>query len=331
MTGRDRRFRAALSREDLASDYAEKLDIFEALLREASYALEAALERSGIKIHAVEGRVKDLQSIFRKMEDKELSNPLLDLVDVVGIRPVCLFRSDMERVHEIIRQTFDIDSIDDKVNGSVDTFGYMSTHYICRLKDSYVGPRYDQLKGMRFEVQSRTLCMHAWAAISHHLSYKGDWDVPIENRKSINALSGLFYIADNEFERAYQNREASLATSLEEVKSGALQDAGINLDTVTAYLQNKYPDRRHSISSYSEFVQNLLDAGYSNIAEVDGDIEKAALAFAAYESERPPTDSPYFSDLGVARISLGIGSDRFYAVAKDKLSKDVPSYRKYLK
>jgi hypothetical protein len=41
--------------------------------------------------------------------------------------------------------------------------------------------------------------MHCWAAVSHYLDYKGDWDVPVDLKRALSALSGLFYVADNEF------------------------------------------------------------------------------------------------------------------------------------
>jgi ppGpp synthetase/RelA/SpoT-type nucleotidyltranferase len=70
--------------------------------------------------------------------------------------------------------------------------GYLSIHYTCRMPDRYLGPRYELTSGIVFEVQVRTLCMHAWATVSHYLDYKGDWDVPAELKRSLSALSGLF-------------------------------------------------------------------------------------------------------------------------------------------
>lgn len=316
--------------EEISAEYAARKADLEALQRETAFTLETALEGANIKIHGVEGRVKTLQSLLIKSEEKQLSRPMKDLVDIVGIRAVCLFRSDMSRVHDVIIDSFIVETVDDKVHDSVDTFGYMSTHYVCRLKDEYVGPRYDQLKGMRFEIQSRTLCMHAWAAISHYLSYKGQWDVPADNRKAINALSGLFYIADNEFERAYQDREQSIEVSQIEVQSGQLADTDINLDTVSVYLNSKYPSRRNLTGGYSDFVQALVDSGYKNIDEIDRDIDRASRAFLRYESDHPPTNSKSYGDLGAARLSLGIASEPFFRESTGKISARLPDYRKYL-
>lgn len=38
---------------------------------------------------------------------------------------------------------------------------------------------------LTFEIQVRTLCMHAWAVVSHYLDYKGDWDVPADLKLSL--------------------------------------------------------------------------------------------------------------------------------------------------
>lgn len=312
-------------------DYRIKHQDYEALWREAVFTLETEYTKRSIKIHAVEGRVKNIESIRQKALDKQLEHPLEELIDIVGVRTICLFRSDLTAVDDAIRSCFVVDSVDDKINESVDIFGYMSTHYVCRIKAEHVGPRYDRLKCLKFEIQTRTLCMHAWAAVSHYLSYKGDWDVPTDHKKAINALSGLFYIADNEFEASYQVREKSLISAKEEIEHGKLGEAEINLDTISAYLKNKFPSRRQSNSNYSSFVKELIRAEYNTIGEVDIDIDRGAKAFSLYETKHPPEFAGNFSDVGVARISLGIVSPAFFEACEGKLASRLVDFREHVR
>ena len=117
--------------------------------------------------------------------------------------------------------------------------------------------------------------MHAWAAISHYLEYKGEWDVPAHLKKSLNALSGLFYVADSEFENFYNE-------SLKSKKSlGQLDDKDeINLDTVEKLLQDTYPDRNKvDARLISQLVQAIKKAGYERISSVRKDLVMASDVF----------------------------------------------------
>jgi len=51
--------------------------------------------------------------------------------------------------------------------------------------------------------------MHAWSIISHYLDYKTPNAVPSELKRDFNALSGLFYVADQHFEMFFKSSKAS--------------------------------------------------------------------------------------------------------------------------
>jgi putative GTP pyrophosphokinase len=123
---------------------------------------------------------------------------------------VGLYLSDLDRIARVIRNTFQVVSEDNKIEGAdVSSFGYMSVHFVITMKQEYTGPRYDRIAGMPFEIQVRTIAMDAWANVSHHLDYKNDKDVPAELRKDFYALSGLFYVADRHFEMFYSQSKQS--------------------------------------------------------------------------------------------------------------------------
>jgi putative GTP pyrophosphokinase len=189
------------------------------------------------------------------------------------------------------------------------------------MKKEYSGPRYERIGDLKFEIQTRTLCMHCWAAVSHYLDYKGDWDVPADLKMALNALGGLFFVADNEFEQFYSARAASLTRAETAVATQRSESTEINLDTVTAYLESKFPDRE-SATEVSELVQELKAGGYNDMGQVDRDIDRATQALAKYENsvqfrQNARSKKNYFARTGAARISLSLVSDDFLQTDTD--------------
>ena len=122
-------------------------------------------------------------------------------MDVVGLRIVCLFHSDVKEIGVIVKKNFEIIEEDDKINSvDVDIFGYMSLHYKAKLKDVSSDSYYKNIKDIPFEIQIRTVAQDAWASISHYLDYKNESEIPIQLKRDFHALSGLFYVADTHFE-----------------------------------------------------------------------------------------------------------------------------------
>jgi ppGpp synthetase/RelA/SpoT-type nucleotidyltranferase len=301
--------------------YEANLPRSKALLDEVVFILNERVAAAGIKIHGIEPRIKQLPSVLQKCRRKGISN-IEQLVDVVGARVVSLFRSDLPLIGKIITDNFDVIHVDDKLAEDQGALGYMSVHYVCKMPSRYKGPRYENTSGMQFEVQVRTLCMHAWAAVSHYLDYKGDWDVPAELKRSLNALSGLFYVADTEFEQFYAARIGSKKDA--EGSGVASRTVEVNLDTITAFLTQRFPDRRQvDEEDNSSFVRELKRAGFESLSEIEREIDRAYAAFLKYEEENPPAKSKRYAAIGAARLSLGLSSKKYYAVLKKyRRSKD---------
>lgn len=181
--------------------YEKSLPEIRELEQEAVFVLERSLKKEQIKIHSLTHRVKDLDSFIGKCKRINFGNPLSEMQDIVGLRVVCLYLSDIQKVLKVIKRDFDFIREADTVGGQdVSRFGYMSLHVIVHMKSTYTGPRYDSVSGKPFEIQIRTILMDAWANVSHHLQYKNDTDVPTELLRDFHALSGLFYVADTHFE-----------------------------------------------------------------------------------------------------------------------------------
>lgn len=294
--------------DDLRTRFEGHHKIYEALREEVVFILNSTLEESGLKIHQIESRIKTFDSLSRKMSTGSYVS-IDEIVDIVGARVVCLFKSDIDALSKIIRSSFNVLDTDNKIDVSADSFGYMSVHFVCKMRDDYSGPRYGRIGQQVFEIQLRTICMHAWAVISHYLDYKTEWDIPLHLRKGLNALSGLFYVADSQYEQLYRSREESRSLAEgESAKDAKLQ--AINLDTVTAMLRRIFPNRINvDPAALSIFVRELLDNAYENVGDVETKIRSGLKSLAVHEGEisskyNLDPSKPYFADLGAARTIL---------------------------
>ena len=150
--------------EELEATYRAGLDRYERLCTEVEFAIETGLRRDGIEAHTVSGRVKTPESFLEKVGRRRYEAPFDEMPDLVGVRIVVRFLSDLPKVSELVRKLFDVQSEDDRVHGGADTtFGYMSIHYVAALAPGTTGPRYDDLKDLHFEIQVRTIVMDARA------------------------------------------------------------------------------------------------------------------------------------------------------------------------
>src|SRR4051812_11594638 len=118
----------------MATDVLLKLEKLEPLLQQTAdevvFMLEKRLESDGVLFHNISKRIKRKSSVLAKLERKQAQD-LSAITDLAGVRVVCLFLSEIEKVGELIRKLFDVVSEDNKVESSeVSSFGYMSFHFV---------------------------------------------------------------------------------------------------------------------------------------------------------------------------------------------------------
>jgi ppGpp synthetase/RelA/SpoT-type nucleotidyltranferase len=215
----------------ILDEYREALPVFECMQTEVQAKLRDALDRNGIIVTTIETRIKTEESLAGKLALKGAKYASLsDITDILGGRIVTFYTDDVDRIAAIAEQLFDIDwdnSVDKRKLHQIDSFGYNSLHYICRL------PGYEY----RFELQLRTTLQHAWASINHDTGYKSGVEIPREYIRRINRLAGLLEMADDEFSRIrieindYRRRVTQL------VQNGKLDDVLLDGDTFRSYLQ----------------------------------------------------------------------------------------------
>jgi ppGpp synthetase/RelA/SpoT-type nucleotidyltranferase len=182
---------------DIINTYTDRQNQFERLKYEAHKIIDQELKVRGIKLHHLGGRVKGLDSLIKKAEEKNMSNPFTEMTDIVGLRVVYLFQSDLEIIKGIIRKCFRVVKEEDKLADLPDAvFKYGVYHFDVKLPDKFSK---DDIGNMVFEIQAPTICQDAWAAVSH-IFHKKEGKVPNNLKKDFHALNGLFYVADTHFE-----------------------------------------------------------------------------------------------------------------------------------
>ena len=183
--------------DQLRNEYDSRKGLFNQLIETIKFIISQKIQN--IKIHSFNHRVKGFDSFVDKIRRKGVKEPFQEIMDIVGLRIVCLFHSDVKDIGTIVEKNFEIIEKDDKIDGvDVNIFGYMVLKYKAKLKD--VQSDYKDFKDIPFEIQIITIAQDAWASISHYLDYKNENKLPLHLKRDFHALSGLFYVADTHFE-----------------------------------------------------------------------------------------------------------------------------------
>ncbi len=215
----------------ILQEYREQLPRFQKAAMEIYVQLKKVLDAACIVVASIEYRVKSEQSLAGKLELKGAKYASLkDITDIVGLRVITFYSDDVDKVASAVDRLFSVDwanSVDKRKLHEIDSFGYMSLHYICSME----GFPY------RFEIQMRTVLQHAWANMNHDTGYKSGVEVPKEYLRNLNRLAGMLELADEQFSRIrneltdYRRRVQAL------VASGNLDEVSLDGDTFRSYLR----------------------------------------------------------------------------------------------
>ena len=220
---------------ELLDAYRNELPQLEQLAEQASDLLQAALREQNIQLNTFERRIKTEESLAGKLEKKGYKYKTLnDVTDVVGIRVVTYYTDDVDKVAVIAKNIFDIDwkNSVDKRKHQLNSFGYLSLHYICYLKK---GP----LRNIPFEIQMRTALQHVWSAIEHDIGYKGAVKLPPEFVRQFSRLAGMLEMADDEFSRLRTTMTEYRRQVQALVKSGHFNEVSLSTESFRQYLELK--------------------------------------------------------------------------------------------
>jgi putative GTP pyrophosphokinase len=253
----------------------ELLKQFKELLAEKKIPLAAPIEC----------RLKLWSSIEEKLQRKsvQLEN-IKDLNDLIGVRLILLFKRDVEKASELLTEHFSIlkrEEAGQKL--TEDQFGYASLHCIVKLPDKWLTvPTFRPMKGLKAEIQVRTMAQHIWAAAAHILQYKQEAGVPMRLRRTVHRVSALLETVDLEFDRVLVEKE-SYKEAL---------DAGEDTETLDVVSLEKVmdsllpPENKGDFEDYASLLIQLKRAGIKTQEQVRQFILKHLKAVIAFDKER---------------------------------------------
>jgi ppGpp synthetase/RelA/SpoT-type nucleotidyltranferase len=192
--------------KELREEYLERLPLLEALRESLERETKDAL--SGYPhVDRIGFRVKGVGSFVLKAEDPKnaptYSEPLVEIEDQVAGRVIVFFSSDLSDVRGRLEATFTTVERAERHPPRDAEFGYESDHLICvippHLKPDGWTDREDVPS--TFEIQIRTLFMHAYAEPQHDLAYKAADDLPREVRRELAWIAASAWGADRAYER----------------------------------------------------------------------------------------------------------------------------------
>jgi len=123
--------------EEILSQFDSTKNNYERLLEYIEATIKSLMENEKIQIHEIKGRIKDKESLSKKIETKDYKySSLSEITDICGIRIITYFSDDVDKIASLLEEEFDLDqdnSIDKRKTQDPTKFGYVSLHYILKL------------------------------------------------------------------------------------------------------------------------------------------------------------------------------------------------------
>ena len=255
-----------------------------------------------LMVTATEARVKEEGSLAGKLALKGHKYATArDITDLLGVRVITFYSDDVDKIAAMAENLFWIDrenSVDKRKMHQLDSFGYNSLHYICRIPEYlYKDPDFPEINEIRFELQIRTSLQHVWATLYHDSGYKSGVEVPSQYLRQMNRLAGMLELADEQFcvirrdINDYRRRVQSL------VSDGRLEEVALDGDTFKSYLAMQPFDtlnRRIAALNQAEiqevplqrYLPVLKDLGMTTLGDVEQMIrggQEDAYRLASYQ------------------------------------------------
>lgn len=209
-------------KQEFRDFYSENFNLLEDAKLSFCALINALVSHGGnIALSKIDGRVKDKEECIRKfnlkyrksLETESTPYSIKDhITDLIGIRIVCLYEDDIEKIKDVLSDHFDVIDVTDKISlieKTEDSFGYKGLHLDLKLgPERKEMPEYKAYAEFDFEVQIRTIIQDSWSVLDHKIKYKKS--IPNRLKRRINTLAALFELADREFREIRSATEEEL-------------------------------------------------------------------------------------------------------------------------
>lgn len=272
----------------ILDEYQKQRPLFRSFAQMLADLLKQILKANDITVNAIPCREKDPDSLLKKVSkegNEQKYTKLSDITDLAGVRIITYFSDDVDKIAAIIEDEFVVDSeksIDKRKTLDPDRFGYISLHYIIKLKPNRAMlPEYSAFTDLYAEIQVRSILQHAWAEIEHDLGYKSRREIPRDIRRSFSRLAGLLELTDIEFLRI---RDELLDYQTNVQSQITISPASVHIDRLSlqAYVENSpivseiaeqmcklRPNVELSYEDNEWFIENLHFVGIETISQLN--------------------------------------------------------------
>ncbi|RKD29137.1 GTP pyrophosphokinase [Thermohalobacter berrensis] len=219
-------------------------------------------------IEFVTGRVKKVSSILDKAKKRGVPLEKIEdeIEDIAGIRIMCQFVEDIDKVVRLIkrRDGKDLKIICEKdYITNIKESGYRSYHVIIKYP---VQTAFGE-KEILAEIQIRTLAMNFWATIEHSLNYKFEGNIPQNVRERLkNAAEAAFKLDKEMSEIRDEIMEAQEAF---QVKSTLIEDILENIQSL--YFSGKV-NRIQKI--HENFLKLQREGNFENLKKFNEELQE---------------------------------------------------------
>jgi len=262
-----------ISTIELEREYQQLAEPLQAIVGQMAPALFLLVEERRIKLgFPLQQRVKTWESILQKIRSRRinLKKTLLELQDLIGIRLVTLFASDLEPLADALADRFEVHKryhTGDRLEH--DQFGYNSLHLVIGVPEPLLGDRV-WTRPPKAEVQLRTLSQHLWAEASNLFQYKQEEDVPRVLKRAFGRVSALLETVDIELDRVRDDRTRYRESIAEHPQSNEL-----DVDNLHWLLAAKLPEANCDPSDdYAELHRILVILGIETGSELSAIIDR---------------------------------------------------------
>lgn len=200
-------------------------------------------------IEQVDGRVKAISSIIGKANKRNIHIDEIfeKLEDISGVRIICRFVEDIDKVVSIIRERdgkdMNVLEEEDYVTHTKKS-GYRSYHITINYPIYTVNGR----KDIKAEIQIRTLAMNFWATIEHSLRYKYNGNMPDDLKERLQVCAEAAFILDTEMTTIRD--ELLEAQKIVQIKNNLVDEIISNIHNLYFYAK---------VEKMNEFNQKFIE------------------------------------------------------------------------
>ena len=254
--------KSTIDLEALAKRYQELFPRYEKLGRSLLGALAQTLTQQGVELFGISFRIKDFDSFRDKVERGTYKDPFEEMSDICGLRIVHFYKSHLPLISETIAAVAEVlTSSDQEGVLKPEKFGFRELVLAVKLKEETLKqPGFEDLAGLKVEIQIRTAVMNTWGEIQKELAYHSQQEIPAEFSRKFFQLNTFFDLADDMLDDLKKEKErySQKIAQAAKAEGGFQAQLPINLDNLQAFLDFHFPKRKKNLKVVSWLLVNII-------------------------------------------------------------------------